>query len=99
MEASAAAALIITDNNPFAHKHFGNSVLYIDETKPPLEMYAQIEKHLAWIEQNPKQARAMAWRSHQIFQEKFAMEKLVDNLLKDYKARTSKKTSRKTAHH
>ncbi|MGB1230161.1 MAG: glycosyltransferase family protein [Holosporaceae bacterium] len=81
MEASAAGVLIITDNNPFARHYFGDNALYIDQTQDPLTMYRQVNQHLQWAQSNPEAAKAKAWATHQVFKEKFAMEKLTDTFL------------------
>lgn len=81
MEASAAGVLIITDENPFARHYFGDNALYIDQTKDPLAIYQQVRRHLKWAQNNPKAAKAKAWATHQVFKEKFAMEKLTDTFL------------------
>lgn len=81
MEASAAGVLIITDENPFARHYFGDNALYIDQTKDPLAIYQQVNQHLKWAHNNPEAAKAKAWATHQVFKEKFAMEKLTDIFL------------------
>ena len=81
MEASAAGVLIISDDNPFARHYFGDNALYIDQTKDPLAIYQQVNQHLKWAHNNPEAAKAKAWATHQVFKEKFAMEKLTDTFL------------------
>jgi len=38
-------------------------------------MYKQVKAHYDWIKANPEKAKAMAARAHQIFLEKFTLEK------------------------
>lgn len=73
-EAAAASAVIISDRNPFVSKHFGDSVLYIDETLSADEMFAQIDAHMAWILSHPEAALAMAKRSYEVYEKNFMLE-------------------------
>lgn len=82
MEGAASGCLVISDKHPFVMKYFKDSVLYVDQTKSPLEMYRQIQAHLAWVQKHPDLAKEKAWRAHQIFNQHFAMNLLIDNLLK-----------------
>jgi hypothetical protein len=74
-EAASAKAVIICDKNKFVEDNFGDSVLYIDNTKSAEEMEQQISDHYKWILNNPKEAEKLAMKSHAIFVEKFALEK------------------------
>ena len=38
-------------------------------------MYKQVKNHVDWILENPEKAKAMANKAHQIFLEKFTLEK------------------------
>lgn len=78
-EAAAASTVIISDENEFVKKHFGDTVFYIDTSLSADELYRQIENHMATIRQNPKAALAMAKKAHQIFVDNFLMS---DQLLK-----------------
>ena len=73
-EAVAASAVVITDRNPFVMEHFGDSLLYIDQTLSGDEMFNQIDAHVMWIQNHPEEALEMAKRAHQIFEEKFLLE-------------------------
>lgn len=72
-EAAAAGALAICDENPFAKKHFGDSVLYIDTSLPSDQVVRQIRDHLAWIKSHPQDALNLAQRAQAIFNEKFRL--------------------------
>lgn len=74
-EAVAANAVVISDKNPFALEHFGDSFLYFDQNANGETMYKQVKAHYDWIKANPEKAKAMAERAHQIFLEKFTLEK------------------------
>jgi hypothetical protein len=73
-EAAASSAVIISDKHPFIIKHFGDTVLYVDNRNPE-EMFNQIDAHMKWILLNPKEAVGLAKRSHAIFKENFTLEK------------------------
>ena len=79
-EAAQAGCVIISDKNPFIIKHFGDTVLYFDETKEGQELFQQIHAHVQWIFDHQKEAEAMARRAHAIFGEKFNLEGQVKDL-------------------
>jgi len=74
-EAAASNVIAISDMHPFVMKHFGDSMLYFDQNASVEEMYKQIERHVDWILANPDKAKEMANRAHQIFLEKFTVDK------------------------
>ena len=73
-EAAAASAVIISDLNPFIIKHFGDSVLYVNQELSGDEMFRQIDAHMSWIQNHPEEALAMAQRAHQIYKDNFLLE-------------------------
>lgn len=73
-EALAASAVIISDRNPFVVKHFGESVLYVNEELSGEEMFEQIHAHMMWIKQHPEEALKMAQKCHEIFEKHFLLE-------------------------
>jgi hypothetical protein len=72
-EAAAASVVIISDQNAFVQEHFGDSVYYVDETASSEEIYAQIEKYVKEIREDPERALQKAAKAHRIFEEKFLM--------------------------
>lgn len=87
-EGCAAGAVIISDTNSFIQKNFGDSILYIDYNKNnPEKMYAQICKHLTWIDANKESAKCLAKKSQEIFKNKFALEKQLLDIIKNHKNR------------
>lgn len=84
-EAAAANVVIISDRNPYIEKYFGNSILYIDQTNDLEKLYTQIQTHLQWISQHPEKAKQMAHKAHQIFMDKFTVEKNVIKLINLHK--------------
>jgi hypothetical protein len=77
-ESAAAGAVIITENSTFSKRHFGNSVLYVDQNADTLQKVTQIHAHYAWIRSHPTEALDLAVKSHAIFNSNFVL----DNLLK-----------------
>jgi hypothetical protein len=78
-EAAAASAVIISDENPFVKKHFGDAVFYVDSALSAQELHQKICECFAEIRLNPIKALEMSRKVHEIYQEKFLME---DQLLR-----------------
>ena len=74
-EAVAANAVVISDKHPFVIENFGDSFLYFDQNADAETMYKQVKAHVDWIKNNPEKAKAMAARAHQIFLDKFTLDK------------------------
>ncbi len=72
-ESVAAGALVICDENQFAKKFFGDSLLYIDSRSPVEQIYTDITCHLDWARSHPDQALAMIAKSQDIFRQKFSL--------------------------
>lgn len=81
-EAAAANTVIISDKHPFIIKNFGDNVLYIDLEQDAEGIFAQIDKHVQWIMQNPAEAQRMADNCHEIFLAKFTLEQQLTRLLR-----------------
>jgi hypothetical protein len=79
-ESVSAGALIICDENPFAKKFFGDSLLYIDSRTPIEQMHADITVHLDWARTHPNEALAMIARAQAIFREKFTLIRNLSDL-------------------
>ena len=90
-ESCAAGAVLVCDDNKFIEQEFGDSVLYIsyDELNPKNNV-EQIKKHLAWIANNKDKALDLAKRSQQIFQEKFHLDKVLGEIIKNHPDRKVK---------
>lgn len=90
-EAAAASTVIISDENPFVKKHFGDSVFYIDTTQSGENIFKQIQGHISTIFNDPNKAIKMAKNAHKIFEKKFTMEKQLLKLQEMHKKVASKK--------
>ena len=90
-EACAAGAVIISDDNPFIQKHFKEAALFVDYDENDLDSaYKQIIEKYNWIQHNPTQAREMALKAQQIFQNKFCLTKLLKNIVEKHQSRIKK---------
>lgn len=74
-ESVAAGALVICDENNFAKKFFGDSLLYIDSRCSVEKIYEDIEKHLTFVKENQSKALAMVENAQNIFKQKFSLQK------------------------
>jgi len=79
-ESVAAGALVICDENQFAKKFFGDSLLYIDSRSPIEQIYTDITLHLDWARAHPDQALAMIAKSQDIFRQKFTLTRNLSDL-------------------
>lgn len=79
-ESVSAGALIICDENPFAKKFFGESLLYIDSRSPVEQIHADISSHLEWVRLHPDQALGMIAKAQEIFREKFTLIRNISDL-------------------
>jgi len=100
-EAAAAGAIVISDNKKFVLKYFGDSVLTIDyeQGSDQKEVAQQILTHFEWIKNNKEKAVQKAKKMQKIFQEKFCMEKQLQNLFEKHnkiKEQAEKKTLAKS---
>lgn len=81
-EAAAAGAIIISDDNKFVRKYFGDSVYYIDIFKNPDELEKDISALLDQIFSNKEEAFEKAARAQKIFLEKLSLDAQVESFLK-----------------
>lgn len=72
-ETLAAGALVICDENPFAKRFFGDTLLYIDGRASVDQIVADIKQHLAWAQANPAAALEKIASAQAIFREGFNM--------------------------
>lgn len=72
-ESVAAGAMVICDENNFAKKYFGDTLLYIDTRVTVDEIYENINQHLDWIKTHPEEALVMIEKAQKIFKDKFCL--------------------------
>ncbi len=59
-EASAAGALVISSDYPLVRQWFGDSFLYVDQSREPADVARDILAHLQWARTNPQRAQEKA---------------------------------------
>ena len=79
-ESVAAGALVICDENQFAKKFFGDSLLYIDSRASVEQIFDDIQAHLAWAKANPEAALALIAKAQAIFRREFNLTKNLRDL-------------------
>ena len=79
-ESIAGGALVICDENPFAKKFFGDSLLYIDSRCSVEKIFADIQAHIAWAKANPALALAKIEQAQAIFRADFNLTKNLRDL-------------------
>jgi len=86
-ESVAAGALVVCDENNFAKKYFGDSLLYIDTRCSIDRICEDIRKHRAWAENNVDEALAMVAKAQDIFRQKFTLKKNLIDLYRGFSDR------------
>lgn len=76
-EAVAASSILISDDHNFVKRNFSDSAFYIEKTGNPEEFADQISDIFNFIQSNPAIVKEMTREAHQIFSEKFCLEKLI----------------------
>ncbi len=97
-EAAAASNVIISDENPFVKKEFGDCVYYVDTDVKPPKVSSAIDKIVKEIQANPSMADQKAACVHNIFLKKFALEeqwKKVFTMHRKFKVANEKKIAKK----
>ena len=79
-ESVAAGALVICDENKFASRFFGDSLLYIDSRCSVEKIFEDIQSHLAWVKTNPEQALAKIAKAQEIIKQRFTLTRNVRDL-------------------
>jgi len=86
-ESLAAGAVIICDENPFARRYFGDTLLHIDTRLPVDEVCGQVQAHVDWIKSKPSEALRMAGEAQQIFRKHFTMDRCLNKIYEEFPAR------------
>ena len=90
-EICASGAVLICDRLPIVEKIFGDTVLYVDNSAPPLEQLKQIQAHMSWIKSHQRHAKQIARNANRIFTEHYSMEKLIPHIVNMHKTVVQKK--------
>ena len=86
-ESIAAGALIVCDENPFARRFFGDSLLYIDSRCSPEKIQEDITAHMAWAASHPEAALAMIAKAQELFRNRFALIRSLKEIYRGLPAR------------
>lgn len=87
-EACAAGAVIISDDNEFVKRHFGDAALFIDyNINDPKDTFNQIMSKYEWVVKNPDKALDLVRRAQDIFRKKFALEKQISDIVRNHERR------------
>lgn len=85
-EIAASGAVMIADQHPFVRRVFGDNALYLDTELEASELASQLEEHVHWIKSHLSQAQEMAHACHEVFNSKFSLEVILENLVNDVQA-------------
>ncbi len=80
-EIVASGAIAICSEHQFIRTTFGDSVLYIDADISSTEQVKQIVRHMEWIRSHPQEALEMSKQAHDIFLDKYTLEKLMLSII------------------
>lgn len=80
-QALAARCIVISDNNPFIVKYFGESVLTVEYDADATVTAARIQRQLDWVSANPVEASAKAEAAHHTFRNLFSLNAEIVNIL------------------
>jgi predicted RNase H-like HicB family nuclease len=83
-DAVAASAVVIADRHPFIEKEFQDSVLYIDRERSGEELFQNIDELIEWVWDHQEEASLLAKKAHTIFQERFTIQKFLEDLEKKF---------------
>ncbi len=76
-EIVAAGAVVIAQRHPFIEQHFGDSVLFLDESRPADE---EVARRMEWIRRHPAECAQLTARAHRVLAERFTLERLLSRL-------------------
>lgn len=85
-ELAASGAVAICQRHPFIERHFGDCVLHFDAAAEPAEMARQVLEALATVRNKPDRAAEMARAAWEVFDRTFALERLLDELVRVHSA-------------
>ncbi len=80
-EIVASGAVAIANRSEHLAEIFGDSLLYIDSATTVAQAHAAIMEHWRWVKANPEEAQRKVINAHRIFADRFALERLVPNLV------------------
>jgi hypothetical protein len=76
-ETVAAGAVVIAERHPFIEEYFGDSVLFLEDDRDPVE---EIFRCMEWIRQHPIECAGLTARAHRVLTQRFTLERLLSRL-------------------
>ncbi len=86
-EACAAGALIVTDENRWTRRFFGDSVFHVDLREGDDPVTRRLFEISDWANTHPEEAAEMARASQKIFLERFELKGLLQSLIGSHSGR------------
>lgn len=84
-EACAAGAVIISDDNDFVLKHFGDAALFIRYNKSdPIDTFNQIMEKYDWIVKHPDEALQLARRAQEIYLKEYSLDAQIKRIIQNH---------------
>lgn len=92
-EACAAGAVIISDDNEFVLKHFGDAALFIRYNKnDPIDTFHQIMEKYDWIVKHPDEALQLARRAQEIYLKQYSLDAQLKQIIQNHPARLKQRS-------
>lgn len=85
-ESIAAGSIVISDQNEFVQKFFGDTVLYINTIAQSDYIYSQLKQHIEWIKSHPEEVENKARAAYDIFAREFTLEKSLQTVMDEVEA-------------
>ncbi|NDE91403.1 MAG: hypothetical protein EB059_09780 [Alphaproteobacteria bacterium] len=80
-EIASVGAVVVTCRMPWLEKHFGDSLYYFEQERSNKQIFEQLQAIHAHILKHPAEALEKAARARKIFEEKFALEIMIQNAI------------------
>lgn len=80
LEIISSGAVAIVVRTPLIESAFGDTVLYVDPQLSVNEALGQIQQHIDWVQHHSEEAVRKSVQAHELFCEKFSLERLLPNL-------------------
>lgn len=80
-EALSVGAIPICDEIEFAQTHLADIALFVDTTRSPERIVAQIEEHVTWVRKNREEATRRALKGKAWFDKHWSLEAKIENCI------------------
>lgn len=89
-EITSVGAACISCRMPWLEKHFGDTLYYVDQEVSDKRLLESVQEAYARIVANPEEAAAKAAAARRIFEEKFALEHMVESAVAFHKRKQAR---------